>query len=147
MRSGETDGVDYLFVDDAGFDRMIADGELLEWAEVYPGRRYGTPRSFVDRTLAEGRDVVLEIDVQGAALVRAQAPDAVLILLTPPSMDALEARLRGRGTEDEASIAERLAAAARELEQAGWFDHMVVNDDVQRAAEEVAAIIEASRTR
>jgi len=147
MRSGETDRVDYLFVDDAGFDRMIADGELLEWAEVYPGRRYGTPRSFVDRTLAEGRDVVLEIDVQGAALVRAQAPDAVLILLTPPSMDALEARLRGRGTEDEASIAERLAAAARELEQAGWFDHMVVNDDVQRAAEEVAAIIEASRTR
>ena len=147
MRPGETDGVDYQFVDDARFDRMIAGGELLEWAEVYPGRRYGTPRSFVDRTLARGRDVILEIDVQGAAQVRAQAPDAVLILLTPPSMDALEARLRGRGTEDEASIAERLDAAARELDQAGWFDHMVVNDDVQRAADEVAAIIEASRTR
>ncbi|HEX3298984.1 MAG TPA: guanylate kinase [Actinomycetota bacterium] len=146
-RPGETGGVDYLFVDDAGFDRMVAAGDLLEWAEVYPGRRYGTPRSFVDRTLAEGRDVVLEIDVQGAAQIRSQAPEAVLILLAPPSMDALEARLRGRGTEDEASVAERLAAAARELEQAGWFDHVVVNDDVDRAADEVAAIIEAFRTR
>jgi guanylate kinase len=147
MRAGETDGVDYVFVDDAGFDRMIAGNELLEWAEVYPGRRYGTRRSFVDDTLAEGRDVILEIDVQGASLVRAQMPDAVLILLTPPSMEALEARLRGRGTEDEASIAERLAAAARVLQQAGWFDHVVMNDDVVRAADEVAAIIDRSRTR
>ena len=103
--------------------------------------------TFVERSLADGRDVLLEIDVQGAALVRAQAPRAILILLTPPSMAALEARLRGRATEDEASIAERLAAAARELEQAGWFDHVVVNDEVGRAADEVAAIIERSRTR
>jgi guanylate kinase len=147
MRPGEIDGEDYLFVDDPGFDRMIEAGELLEWAEVYQGRRYGTPRTFVELALADGRDVLLEIDVQGAALVRAQAPGAILILLTPPSMAALEARLRGRATEDEASIAERLAAAARELEQAGWFDHVVVNDEVGRAAEEVAAIIEASRTR
>lgn len=147
MRPGETDGVDYLFVDDDAFDQMVDNWELLEWAEVYPGRRYGTPRSFVDRTIAEGRDVILEIDVQGAAQIRSQAPDAVLILLTPPSIDALEARLRGRGTEDEASVAERLAAAARELEQAAWFDHVVVNDDVDRAADEVAAIIEAFRTR
>ena len=147
IRPGETDGVDYAFVDDAAFDRMIADGELLEWAEVYRGRRYGTPRSFVERALGEGRDVILEIDVQGAALVRAQAPDAVLILLTPPSTEALEARLRGRATEDEGSIAERLASAAEELEQGQWFDHVVVNDEVSRAADEVAAIIEASRTR
>jgi len=147
MRPGETDGVDYRFVDDARFDRMVADGDLLEWAEVYRGRRYGTPRSFVARTLAEGRDVVLEIDVQGAAQIRSQAPEAVLILLTPPSMEALEERLRGRGTEDEASVAERLATAERELEQQGSFDHVVVNDDVERAADEVAAIIEASRTR
>jgi guanylate kinase len=147
IRPGEADGVDYVFVDDARFDRMIEHDELLEWAEVYRGRRYGTPRSFVARALAEGRDVILEIDVQGAALVRAQAPDAVLILLVPPSMEALEARLRGRATEDEASIAERLAAAAEELEQGEWFDHVVVNDDVSRAATEVAAIIERSRTR
>jgi guanylate kinase len=91
--------------------------------------------------------VVLEIDVQGAAQIRSQAPEAVLILLTPPSMEALEERLRGRGTEDEASVAERLATAERELEQQGSFDHVVVNDDVERAADEVAAIIEASRTR
>jgi guanylate kinase len=147
MRPGEVDGDDYLFVDDATFERMVDAGEFLEWAEVYQGRRYGTPRTFVEGALADGRDVLLEIDVQGAALVRAQAPAAILILLTPPSMAALEARLRGRATEDEGSIAERLAAAARELEQAGWFDHVVVNDEVGRAADEVAAIIEASRTR
>ena len=147
MRPGETEGVDYQFVDEAGFDRMVERGELLEWAEVYRGRRYGTPRPFVERTLAEGIDVILEIDVQGAALVRAQAPDAVLILLTPPSMEALEARLRGRATEDEAGIAERLAEAVHELEQGEWFDHVVVNDEVGRASDEVAAIIERSRTR
>jgi len=146
-RAGEREGVDYLFVDDAGFDAMIAAGELLEWAEVYPGRRYGTPNAFVDQQLDEGRDVILEIDVQGAAQVRAHAPAAILILLAPPSLDALEERLRGRGTEDEEGIQERLAAAQRELEQAGWFDHVVVNDDLDRAAEQVAAIIDGSHTR
>jgi guanylate kinase len=146
-RAGERDGADYHFVDDATFDAMIADGALLEWADVFAGRRYGTPRAFVEDRLADGHDVILEIDVQGAAQVRAQAPDAVLIVLEPPSMDVLEERLRGRGTEDDASIAERLAAAQQELEQAGWFDHVVVNDDVDRAAAQVAAIIEASRTR
>lgn len=146
-RAGERDGVDYRFVDDATFDAMIADGALLEWAEVFAGRRYGTPRAFVDDQLEAGHDVILEIDVQGAAQVRNQAPDAVLILLEPPSLEVLEERLRGRGTEDDRSIAERLAAAQRELEQAGWFDHVVVNDDVDRAADRVAAIIEASRTR
>jgi guanylate kinase len=146
-RTGERDGVDYLFVDGARFDRMVADDALLEWAEVYPGRRYGTPRAFVEDHLADGRDVVLEIDVQGAAQVRAHAAEAVLILLAPPSIEALEARLRGRGTEDELGIQERLAAAQRELEQAGWFDHVVVNDDIDRASAQVAAIIDGSRTR
>jgi len=146
-REGERDGVDYLFVDDDRFDAMVAGEELLEWAEVYPGRRYGTPAGFVDAQLAGGHDVILEIDVQGAAQVRAHAPDAVLILLEPPSLDDLEARLRGRGTEDEASLRQRLAAAQQELEQAGWFDHVVVNDDLDRAAGQVAAIIEGSRAR
>jgi guanylate kinase len=146
-RPSEVDGVDYRFLDDAAFDRMIETGELLEWAEVYPGRRYGTPRGFVDERRAAGLDVLLEIDVQGASQVRAQAPGALLILLVPPSLSALEARLRGRGTEDDAAIAERLTVAERELEQAGWFDHAVVNDDLYRATEDVAAIIEASRTR
>ena len=146
-RPAEADRVDYLFVDGAEFDRMVEADELLEWAEVYPHRRYGTPRAFVEQQLGAGRDVLLEIDVQGAAQVHAQAPDAILVLLVPPSLDALEVRLRGRGTEDDAGIAERLAVARRELEQGGWFDHVVVNDDLERASDEVAAIIEASRTR
>ena len=100
----------------------------------------------MDERLAGGFDVLLEIDVQGAAQVRAHAPDARLLLLVPPSLSALETRLRGRGTEGDEAIAERLAVAERELEQAG-FDHVVVNDDLDRATEEVAAIIEASRTR
>jgi guanylate kinase len=146
-RPGEQDGVEYLFVDDATFDAMVADRRFLEWAEVFAGRRYGTPRGFVDEQLAAGRDVILEIDVQGAAQVRSNAPEAVLILLEPPSLEALEERLRGRGTEDEDGISERLAAAQRELEQAGWFDHVIVNDDLDRAAAQVAAIIDGSRTR
>jgi guanylate kinase len=145
-RSIEVDRVDYFFVDDAVFDRMIADGDLLEWAEVFHGRRYGTPRDFVNEQRDRGRDVLLEIDVQGAAQVKRRTPDALLILLAPPSLGDLEARLRGRGTEDEASIAERLEAAERELQQATWFDHVVVNDDLERATDEVAVIIERSRT-
>ena len=146
-RASERDGVDYRFTDEAGFDRMVAGNELLEWAEVYPGRRYGTPRAAVDAALEAGRDVVLEIDVQGAAQVRSHAPEAVLILLVPPSLEDLEARLRSRGTEDDAAIEERVSAAERELEQAPWFDHVVVNDDLERASAQVAAIIEASHTR
>jgi guanylate kinase len=145
-RPGERDGVDYVFVDDAAFRRMIADGELLEWAEVFRGVRYGTRRAFVRAALEAGRDVVLEIDVQGAAQIRAEDPEAVLILLEPPSLADLERRLRGRGTESEEALAERLAAAERELAQAAWFDQRVVNDDLDRAVDEVAAIIEASRT-
>jgi guanylate kinase len=146
-RPGEIAGAEYRFVTDEEFDRLVRDGELLEWAEVYPGLRYGTPHRFVDEQLARGVDVILEIDVQGAAQVRAHAPDAVLILLAPPSLDDLAARLRGRGTEGETAVAERLASAERELEQAGWFDHVVVNDDLQRATDQVAAIIEASHRR
>lgn len=146
-RPGEVEGAEYRFVGDDEFDRMIREGELLEWAEVYPGLRYGTPHRFVDEQLERGADVILEIDVQGAAQVRAHAPDAVLILLAPPSVDDLEARLRSRGTEDERALAARLATAERELEQAGWFDHVVVNDDLERATDLVAAIIETSHGR
>ena len=144
-RAGERDGVEYRFVDDAAFDALRAAGALLESAEVFSGTRYGTPRAFVQERLADGRDVILEIDVQGAHQVRASAPDALLVLLAPPSMDDLEARLRGRGTESEAAIAERLRTAERELAQRDAFDHEVVNDDLDRATDEVAAIIQASR--
>ncbi len=146
-RDGEVDGTDYYFVDDAGFDRMVADGEMLEWAEVFRGHRYGTPKGAVDLHRDAGRDVVLEIDVEGARWVRDRVPDAVMILLVPPSRDELERRLRSRGTEDEADIAERLAKADWELAQAALFDHQVVNDDLDRASSQVAAIIEASGVR
>jgi len=145
-RPGEVDGVDYGFVHDDAFDAMIRAGELLEWAEIV-GHRSGTPAQFVEEQLAAGRDVVLEIDVKGAQQVRDASPDAVLIFLLPPSLAELERRLRGRGTEDDARIERRLDTARWELQQEGWFDHRVVNDDLDRATEEVAAIIEASRTR
>jgi guanylate kinase len=144
-RAGEVDGIDYFFVDAAGFDRMVADGEMLEWAEVFHGHRYGTPAGPVELHRDAGRDVLLEIDVEGARWVRERVPDAVLILLEPPSPGELERRLRSRGTESDASIEERLAKAAWELEQGDLFDHAIVNDDVERASSQVAAIIEASR--
>jgi len=144
-RPGETEGVHYHFVTDPEFDRMIADGSLLEWAEIV-GHRSGTPRRPVEQLLAAGRDVILEIDVKGAEQVRERVPDALLIFLEPPSLDVLEERLRGRGTETEAMIEDRLRLAAREVAEASWFHAVVVNDDADRAADEVAAIIEAFRT-
>ncbi|HWC71565.1 MAG TPA: guanylate kinase [Actinomycetota bacterium] len=146
-RPGEIDGDDYYFVADEGFDRMVRDGEMLEWAEVFHGHRYGTPAGPVEMHRVAGRDVVLEIDVEGARQVRERVPDAVTILLEPPSLDELERRLRSRGTESETDIGERLAKAEWELAQRDRFDHVVVNDDVERASSQVAAIIEASRAR
>ena len=143
-RAGEEQGQDYFFVTDQGFQRMIAGGELLEWADVFD-HRYGTPKDYVESHLREGTDVLLEIDVVGAEEVRRVDPDALLILLAPPSMDELARRLRGRGTESEEKIERRLDKAAWELDQAAWFDHVVVNDDLVHASSQVAAIIEASR--
>ena len=144
-RANERDGREYHFISEAAFDAMLRNDELLEWAP-FVDHRSGTPRQFVEDSLAAGRDVILEIDVKGAEQVRAEVPDATLIFLAPPSMEELERRLRGRGTEDDERIARRLDTAAWEMTQRGWFDHVVVNDDLERAADEVAAIIEASRT-
>ncbi len=135
------DGREYRFVSAAEFDRLIDEGAFLEWAEVF-GHRYGTLAAPIDRALGEGSDALLEIDVQGAATVRARRPDAILVFLRPPSMEELARRLRARHTEDAADLARRLASADDELQQAGWFDHVVLNDDVDRAAREIAAIIE-----
>lgn len=144
-RANERHGREYYFISDRAFDEMRRNDELLEWAP-FVDHRSGTPRRFVEDSLAAGRDVILEIDVKGAEQVRNQVPDAVLIFLAPPSMDELERRLRGRGTEDDERLAGRLQTAAWEMTQRDWFDHVVVNDDLERAADEVAAIIEASRT-
>lgn len=135
--------MDYVFVSDEEFDRLVSTGGLLEWAEVF-GHRYGTPRAAVETALGEGADVVLEIDVQGARQVKDAMPEAVLVLLEPPTMAELERRLRSRGTEDEERMARRLATARWELEQRTWFDHVVVNDDVERASAQVAAIIQSA---
>jgi guanylate kinase len=139
-RPGEVDGEHYFFVDDAEFDRLVADGELLEHATVHNRHRYGTPKAPIEAALAEGRTVLLEIDLQGARQVRAAAPDANLVFLLPPSWDELVQRLVGRGTEDAEERARRLKTARVELASQGEFDHHVVNDDVARAAAEVAAL-------
>lgn len=143
-RPTERPEVDYAFVSDDEFDRMIRDDELLEWAEVF-GSRYGTPAEPIRQALDEGRDVLLEIDVQGARQVRDRAPEAVLILLEPPSLEELERRLRSRGTEDEAKLRRRLEAAREELKARDWFDHVVVNEEVGEASSQVAAMISVSR--
>ncbi len=139
-RPGEVDGEHYFFVDDAEFDRLIAGGELLEHATVHNAHRYGTPKAPIAAALAQGRTVLLEIDLQGARQVRAAAPDANLVFLLPPSWDELVQRLVGRGTEDAEERTRRLKTAKRELAAQGEFDHHVVNDDVARAAAEVAAL-------
>lgn len=139
-RPGEVDGEHYFFVDDAEFDRMIADGELLEYATVHNAHRYGTPRKPIEEALAAGRTVLLEIDLQGARQVRDADSSATLVFLLPPSWDELVQRLVGRGTEDAAERARRLRTAKTELASQGEFDYRVVNDDVARAADEVARL-------
>ncbi|HWT32241.1 MAG TPA: guanylate kinase [Microbacterium sp.] len=139
-RPGEIDGVHYFFVDDAEFDRMIAAHELLEHATVHNRHRYGTPRGPVEAALAEGRTVLLEIDLQGARQVRAADPSAALVFLLPPTWDELVNRLVGRGTEGDEERARRLKTARVELAAQHEFDFRVVNDDVASAAAEVAAL-------
>jgi guanylate kinase len=144
-RPGEVDGVAYRFVDPATFERMRAEGDLLEWAE-YSGHRYGTPRAPVAAAVADGAAVLLEIEVQGALQVRAADPTALLVLLVPPTLGELERRLRSRGTETSEALARRLAVAEHELAQADRFDHVVVNDDLPTAVAAVAAHIAAARS-
>lgn len=139
-RPGEVDGEHYFFVDDAAFDRLVDEGALLEHATVHNKYRYGTPKAPIERALEEGRTVLLEIDLQGARQVREAAPDANLVFLLPPSWDELVQRLVGRGTEDSEERARRLKTARVELASQGEFDHHIVNDDVARAAAQVAAL-------
>jgi guanylate kinase len=140
-RPREVHGVHYFFVDDAAFDAMVAGGELLEWALVHGRYRYGTPRGPVADRLATGVCALLEIDLQGARQVRAAMPDARFVFLAPPSWAELERRLRRRGTEDTAERERRLATARVELAAAAEFDHVIVNDDVRRATDELAALM------
>jgi len=140
-RPGEVDGVHYYFVSDDEFDRMIADSELLEWATVHNSYRYGTPRPPIDAALAEGKRVLLEIDLQGARSVRAVMPEALLVFLLPPTWDELVRRLIGRGTESPAEQQRRLDTAKVELAAQDEFDARVVNTEVSEAAREVVELM------
>jgi guanylate kinase len=142
-RPGEVDGVHYFFVSDNEFDRMIADGELLEWAVVHNSYRYGTPRPPIDEALAAGKRVLLEIDLQGARSVRAVMPEARLVFLLPPSWEELVRRLIGRGTEDAEEQQRRLETAKVELAAQDEFDAKVVNREVGQAAQEVVELMDA----
>ena len=143
-RPGEQHGREYFFVDRTAFEHAAEAGEFLEWVE-YSGNLYGTLRSEVDEKLAKGDDVLLEIELFGARAVRKALPEACAVFIAPPSLAELSQRLRGRGTETDEAIARRLHIAETEVAAAGEFDHVVVNDDAERAADEVAAIIEDRR--
>lgn len=138
-RPGEVDGVNYLFVTDDQFDRLVRDDDLLEWAP-YAGHRYGTPRAPVQAVRATGTPVLLEIEIDGARQVRQAVPDAYLVFLSPPSQDELVARLTGRGTEDSEVVAQRLARARAELAAADEFDEVIVNDDLERVVDRLVAL-------
>lgn len=140
-RPGEVDGVHYHFVSEADFDRLIATGQMLEWALVHGAHRYGTPRAPVQAELDAGRPALLEIDLAGARQVRASMPEAQLVFVLPPSWDELVARLCGRGTEDASEQERRLATAQVEMDAAGEFDRTVVNDTVARATDELERIL------
>jgi guanylate kinase len=139
-RPGERDGADYHFTSEEEFDRLAREGQLLEHA-TYAGHRYGTPRSEVEPRLEAGTSVVLEIEVQGARQVREAMPEAVQVFIAPPSPEALRERLEGRGTDAPEQIDRRLEAAREELSARTEFGHVVVNDDLDRASEELAALV------
>lgn len=143
-RDGEEEGRHYRFVDRARFREMADAGELLEWAEVH-GELYGTPRDQLAACEAEGRTVLLDIDVQGAREVRERVPEAVLVFLLPPSADVLLERLRNRGTEDAEALRRRMRSAVAELEAVTEFDYAVVNEDLARTVDVVESILEAER--
>jgi len=145
-RAGERDGIDYQFLGEEAFRQRIDAGEFLEHAEVH-GHRYGTLRSAIEAQLEADRDVVLDIDTQGAAQVRALMPEALSIFILPPSLAELESRLRARATDADAVIERRLAAARAEIAHVGDYDHVIINKDLETAIADLAAVVRAARLR
>lgn len=139
-REGEKDGHEYFFHTEEEFEHMIETGQLIEWAQ-YVGNYYGTPKEAVEQQLSDGKDVLLEIEMQGGMLVKEQFPQAVLIFITPPSYEELKKRLEGRGTESSEEIAQRLARARQEVAYMDSYDYLVVNDDLGKAVNRVNEII------
>ncbi|MDN5757964.1 MAG: guanylate kinase [Tomitella sp.] len=141
-RPGETDGVDYYFVDPARFQEMIDGGELLEWADIHGGlQRSGTPAGPVREALDIGRPVLVEVDLSGVRQLRESIPEAQCVFLAPPSWDELVGRLTGRGTEDRDVVARRLETARAELASQAEFDHVIINDSVDRAVEDLVSLL------
>ncbi len=145
-REGEADGREYFFKSVEEFERMIAEDALIEYA-CYVGNYYGTPRAYVEEQLSRGRDVILEIEIQGARKVKKRFPDTLLLFVSPPSAEVLKARLTGRGTETSEVIAQRLARAAEEAEGMEDYDYFVVNDLLEECVEQVHRIVEGERSR
>jgi guanylate kinase len=146
-RPGEADGIDYYFVSDADFDRMIDGGEFVEWAPVF-GHRYGTPKSPVKQALKDGRDILFDIDWQGTQqLEAAMGEDLVSVFILPPSMAELERRLHSRGTDSEAVIADRMSRAAAEISHWPEYEYVLVNHDTDHCLAEVRAIVAAERLK
>jgi len=143
-RPGELNGREYHFVDVATFRAMMARADFLEWAEVH-GNFYGTSRNWIAGQLADGHDVLLEIDWQGAQQVRGAFPDAIGIFILPPSMEELTRRLNGRGTDSVDVIERRLAAAQAEMRHVGEFDYVIINDSLEQALDDLSAVVRASR--
>lgn len=145
-RPGEVDGKEYFFVDLDRFREMVENDELLDHAE-YVANSYGTPRSYVEQKLSDGMDVILDIEVQGARQVNEKMPDAVKVFIIPPSMDELKHRLESRGTDTARAIEARLIRARQEYKEADFYDYIIVNDDADKAAGELSAIMTAERCR
>ena len=145
-RDKEEDGVHYHFIDVDTFRNWIGKDEFLEYAE-YVGDFYGTPRKYVDAAMGAGKDVILDIEVQGARQVHEKMPDAVKIFIIPPSLETLEKRLKGRGTDTERAIEARLIRARQEYQEADFYDYLIINDDADKAAKELSAIILAEHCR
>lgn len=146
VRGDEKDGFDYHFVSEDEFKQRIDDDEFLEWADVH-GNYYGTSRKATDAIRDAGRDVLLDVDVQGAALVREKEPDAVRLFVLPPSYEILEQRLRGRQLDTDAVIKERLNGAKREVGFARDYDYVIINDSIERASHELECVVRAARVR
>jgi len=145
-RIGEVEGVNYFFKERTEFEKMIQQNQLLEWAE-YVGHYYGTPRQFVEETVQQGKDIILEIEVQGALKVKQSYPEGIFIFLMPPSLAELKNRIIHRGTESDESLMNRMNAAREELLMMKHYDYAVVNDQVPHAVKRIQAIIEAERLR
>jgi guanylate kinase len=140
-RETEHEGRDYFFLDEAEFQRRVAAGEFVEWEEVYPGKLYGTLKGEVERLLSNGHDVLFDVDVKGGLAIKKQFPEACLIFIKAPSQEVLEARLRGRKTEDAATIQKRLDRVPLELELGKQFEYHVVNDKLEAAVDDVHKIV------